>query len=127
MSSTTAEAPGTVIFTGASSALGLAFITSALQTYPQNTYLLVVRNASTSDPNTSKLQALLATYPSVKTHIVGCDLSDLTAVRNTASQVTEKIASGTYPPLRSFIANAYAWNLTTAPKFVGEGEAKIEK
>ncbi|RPA86069.1 hypothetical protein BJ508DRAFT_358577 [Ascobolus immersus RN42] len=103
---------GTIIITGAAGALGLGFASAALKTHPEYTYVFIVRSTANRNSSLSKLYNLLAAHPNVSAEVISCDLTLLSEVRGVAADINSKISNGTYPPLRSFIANAYAWNLT---------------
>ncbi|KAI5862349.1 putative short-chain dehydrogenase [Durotheca rogersii] len=112
---------GTVILTGANSSAGLHASEHILKKYPQHTAVFTVRSAADTDVNTNSLRAILARYPETKASIHELDLGDLTAVHNFATTISDGVAGGQYPPIKSIICNAYYWNLVSDPELTVDG------
>lgn len=112
---------GTIIFTGANSSLGIPAAEHLLSSYPDYTAIFTVRDASESDPNTTKLRDTIARFPKAKATVQALDLSSLSAVHAFADQISLDISSGKYPPLFSIVANAYYWNLVGDPEITADG------
>ncbi|KAI2463062.1 putative short-chain dehydrogenase [Annulohypoxylon bovei var. microspora] len=93
---------GTVILTGANGSAGLHASEHLLKTYPLYTAVLVVRSAADTDVNTNTLP-------------------DLTAVHKFATTISDGIASGQYPTIKSIICNAAYWNLVDDPETTIDG------
>ncbi|KAJ4356517.1 uncharacterized protein N0V89_004551 [Didymosphaeria variabile] len=112
---------GTVLITGANGSLGLALVSYLLSTYPAHTLLLTVRNPSPSDPNTTKLHAIIAKHPNSKVHIETLDLASLKDVTAFSQNVASSIAKGTYPKLAAIVCNAMTWSLNSGVRFSKDG------
>ncbi|KAI1139190.1 putative short-chain dehydrogenase [Hypoxylon sp. FL0543] len=112
---------GTVILTGANSSAGLYASEHLLKKYPQYTAIFTVRSTADTDVNTNSLRAIVSRYPKAKASIHQLDLADLTAVHNFATQISNDIAGGQYPPIKSIICNAYYWNLVDDSKLTVDG------
>ena len=103
---------GTVLITGANGSLALGFVASLLKSYPEHTLVATVRNPSSQqDPNTAKLQAIIAKHPQVNVLVEKLDLSSLAAVRLLAEKISRRISSGEIPRISAIVCNAFAWSL----------------
>ncbi|PYH90853.1 NAD(P)-binding protein [Aspergillus ellipticus CBS 707.79] len=102
--------PGTIIITGANGSLAIPAVQHLLTKYSEYTAVLTVRNTSELDPNTGRLHEAIAPFKS-RTSVRRLNLSSLAEVKDFAQIVATEIASGTLPPLKSIICNAYYWNL----------------
>ncbi|KAM5341769.1 hypothetical protein ACJ41O_014800 [Fusarium nematophilum] len=113
---------GTVIITGANGSLALGFATHLLTHHPSHTLLLTVRDASPSDPNTSKLAHIIQSSSSPSTaHIEPLDLSSLSSVRSFADRTAQRVAKGEIPPIKAIACNAFAWSLSGQQLFTPDG------
>ncbi|KAH9906074.1 putative short-chain dehydrogenase [Xylariomycetidae sp. FL2044] len=112
---------GTVILTGANSSLAIPAAAHLLESYPDLTLVLAVRNSTESDVNTAKLREVLARFPDAKVSIFELDLADLANVRRFADQISSSVASGRLPPLKSIVCNAFYWNLVADPELTVDG------
>lgn len=101
------EIKGTVLITGANGGLGTGFVSNLINSPYASTYrgIYTVRNPSNA---TSLQQALLKAPKSHKHETIALDLSSLSAIRKTASEINTKVASGTWEPIRALILNG-AW------------------
>jgi NAD(P)-dependent dehydrogenase (short-subunit alcohol dehydrogenase family) len=103
---------GTVIITGANGSCASAFVYHILSHYPSLTLLATVRNASSSDPNTTHLNNLISTSPnSSQASIEALDLSSLTNVRTFAEKTAQRVESGEIPPIKAIVCNAFTMSL----------------
>lgn len=105
--------PGTILLTGANSSLAIPAVHHFLTKYPDYTLVLTVRNPSTSDPNTKRLNDTITPFFNPSTSIRKLDLSNLSEVTTFAQALATEITNGTLPPLASIICNAYYWNLAS--------------
>ncbi|KAI1378854.1 putative short-chain dehydrogenase [Hypoxylon crocopeplum] len=116
--------PGTVILTGANSSAGLHASEHLLKAYPHHTAVFTVRSAADADINTNSLRAIISRYPKTKAFIHELDLADLTSVHAFATTISDAVASGQYPPIKSIICNAFYWNLVDDPVLTVDGYDK---
>ncbi|RAO73205.1 uncharacterized protein BHQ10_009217 [Talaromyces amestolkiae] len=112
-----------VLLTGANGSLAIPAIQYLLSTYSDITAILTVRNPSASDQNTQRLLEITAPFKD-RVSVRSLDLADLSAVHSFAISLAAEIASGTVPPLRSIICNAFYWNLTGPPEISKDGFEK---
>lgn len=112
---------GTVILTGANSSAGLFASEHLLKTYPQYTAVFTVRSAADTDVNTKSLRAIISKYSKAKASVHELDLANLTTVHQFTTTISDGIAGGQYPPIKSIICNAYYWNLVDDPKLTVDG------
>lgn len=107
---------GSIVLTGANGSVGLHAADRLLKQYPQFTVLFTVRNAAETDVNTRNLQGVIKRYPQAKASIHQVDLANLSSVHEFA----DKVATGSYPPLKAIICSAAYWNL------VGDTELTVD-
>ncbi|KAI0145104.1 hypothetical protein GGR57DRAFT_321246 [Xylariaceae sp. FL1272] len=112
---------GTVIITGANGSLATHAVEHLLNTTPDTTLILTVRNTSDSDPNTKALRETIEKYEGVKTSIRALDLTSLKAVNDFTDTLASEVTEGKLPPLRGIVANAYYWNMVTDPQLTADG------
>ncbi|KAI0468056.1 NAD(P)-binding protein [Xylaria cf. heliscus] len=115
---------GTIIFTGANSSLGIPTVERILARYPKLHIVLTVRDASSNDPNTQKLQDVVSRYPNSHALIRRLDLGDLAAVGQFVQEISESIAKKQYPPLKAIICCAMYWDLINGPELTTDGYDK---
>lgn len=82
-----------------------------LRRYPDDTAIFTVRDATDTDVNTNGLRQVTSKIPDSKVSTHEVDLTYLAAVHKFATALFEKIAGGTYSPLKAIICNAFYWNL----------------
>ena len=112
--------PGTVIITGATGYLALAFVDIFLSTYPEHTLVATVRDPSKNNPNTAKLNRIISKYPKAKVQIERLDLSRLESVRTFTTRIASSVSSGALPRITALICNAFTWSLN-GQKFTPDG------
>ena len=115
---------GLVILTGANSSLGIPAADHILSKYPEYTVVFTVRDASTSDFNTTKLRETISLHLKAQATILALDLSSLSAVEAFADTIISGIKNGQYPPLAAIICNAFYWNLVGDPELTADGYDK---
>lgn len=116
---------GLVIFTWANSSMGIPATDHLLQSYPEHTVVLTVRDASDSDVHTKKLRDTMANHPGARASVQGLDLASLSATHNYAITIAARIRSGDLPRLTAIVCNAYYWNLIGDPELTQERYDKI--
>ncbi|KAE8353442.1 hypothetical protein BDV28DRAFT_148101 [Aspergillus coremiiformis] len=112
---------GTVLITGANGSLALEFADQLLTSYPTYTLVGTVRNTSTQDPHTSKLNEITSNHPNRKVHIEKLDLNSLTDVRRYADHINGKVNDGSLPQISAVVCNAFSWTLTGGVKYSSDG------
>ena len=96
---------GSFIVTGCNRGLGKAIVANFLHSPNATSYKgqFAVRNPSTA----TSLQAILTTSSLAQAHeIIAIDLSNLSSVRKSASDINERVKSGQIPPIRALVLNA---------------------
>lgn len=112
-----------VLLTGANGSLAIPAIHHLLSTKPNVTAILTVRNPSSDDVNTRRLQETIAPFQD-RVSLRSLDLADLSAVHGFARSVAADIASDKVPPLASIICNAFYWNLAGPAELTRDGFEK---
>ncbi|KAI9150375.1 Short-chain dehydrogenase iccH [Paramyrothecium foliicola] len=103
---------GTIILTGANGSLGVGYVRSLLNLYPDYTLVATVRNASAQkDANTAKLLEAISKKPCANVIVETLDLGVLSDVRAFADKISSQIAAGTLPPISAIVCNAFTWSL----------------
>ena len=105
---------GTVLLTGANGSLGLAFTEYLLKAYPDTTALLTVRNASSSDQHTARMQSIVQAdpHPTPRIHVEPLDLRSFANVRTYAVEVSKRVKHGDIPPISAIVCNAFVASMT---------------
>jgi len=96
---------GTLLVTGTNGGLGSAIVSKIVSTPDLAGYhgLYTVRNASTA----TALNAILQAAPHPHAHdVLSLDLTQLDKVREVATAINKRVASGELKPIRALICNA---------------------
>jgi WW domain-containing oxidoreductase len=102
---------GTIILTGANGSMGYWVAYNLLQSYPSYFAIFTVRDDSSKDENTKKLQKMASEVKSAQFSIEVVDLASRSDVRSFADSVTERISTGKLPRISTVICNAFNWSL----------------
>ena len=102
---------GSVILTGANRSVGLHAAERVLRRYADVTATFTVRDTADTDVNMSDLRRVTSKFPDSKVPINEVDLADSAAVHKFATALSDKVAGGTYSPLKAIICNSSYWNL----------------
>src|SRR5690242_13945532 len=95
---------GGVLITGANGGLGSAFVSKFIQSSFSSDYhgIYAVRNPKTA----TELEKVLEDGPKEHSYdLLPIDLSSLDSIRQTASSLNQRVASGSLPPIRALILN----------------------
>lgn len=102
---------GSILVTGANGGLGSAIVSQIVSSPELESYhgIYIARNAADASSLDTSLQGHSLTSASVPHHSfekISLDLSRLSRVREVASDISSRVASGQIPPLRAIILNA---------------------